>query len=129
MNTPGVPWVIAVDFNAHIFVDERKGGRTPSSTAIQNFRDFIDGNYLSEAHSTGLQYTWSNRQQGARKILSKIDRILANQEWMQKFMGWTYKVLSRVGSDHSPLIGWHTHIPKPENAPFRFVKAWTSSHA
>ncbi|KAF5188866.1 hypothetical protein FRX31_021548 [Thalictrum thalictroides] len=126
LNNTGMPRLIAGDFNAHLYVNERKGGRVPLAAAIQDFTDFVDENLLVEAHSTGLEYTWCNRQQGDRKIISKIDRCLINQELLQKYMGWSYKVLSRHASDHSPLIDWTTSIPKPNNALFRLIKAWSS---
>ncbi|KAF9595141.1 hypothetical protein IFM89_037241 [Coptis chinensis] len=44
----------------------------------------------------------------------------------KRYPGWNYKVLSRLCSDHSPLVGWYDRIPKPTNAPFRFFNMWTS---
>ncbi|KAL5730470.1 hypothetical protein ACHQM5_003284 [Ranunculus cassubicifolius] len=93
---------------------------------MEEFREFLYNNDLTEAISSGLTYTWTNKRMGAKKIYGKIDRMIVNEEWLLKYTGWSYKVLSRAGSDHSPLIGWTTTIPKPKNAPFRFFKAWTS---
>ncbi|KAF9591084.1 hypothetical protein IFM89_001428 [Coptis chinensis] len=74
----------------------------------------------------GLKYTWCNNQHGSGRILARLDRVFYNQAWIQKFGGWRYKVGSREGSDHAPLLGAVAHIPRPHNVPFRFNQAWTS---
>ncbi|KAF9610598.1 hypothetical protein IFM89_023486 [Coptis chinensis] len=34
--------------------------------------------------------------------------------------------MSRLCSNHSPLVGWHDSIPKPMNALFKFFNLWTT---
>lgn len=50
----------------------------------------------------GGGFTWSNRQ--AVPILSNLDRILVTTYWEDKFPLTTLTSLTRVGSDHTPLL-------------------------
>ncbi|KAF9624258.1 hypothetical protein IFM89_009166 [Coptis chinensis] len=50
--------------------------------------------------------------------------MLVNQVWLQGNVRWRSKILKRKISYHSPIVGWNTLIPKPDNIPFWFLKAW-----
>ncbi|KAF9605398.1 hypothetical protein IFM89_016975 [Coptis chinensis] len=118
--------LIIGDFNAYLFVSEKKGGLWPTAAAMNDFRALLDDNQLLEVPSTGFFYTCTNRQLGNKRILGKIDRGVYNSEWSSKFPSWSYKALSRQQSDHTPLIGWHESYQKPRNAPFKFHNMWTT---
>ncbi|KAF9606441.1 hypothetical protein IFM89_025150 [Coptis chinensis] len=45
-------------------------------------------------------------------------------KWIDAATGWRSKILQRRISDHSPIVGWFTAIPKPHNIPFKFKKHW-----
>lgn len=36
---------------------------------------------MEDIKSVGNLYTWNNKQQGAAKVFSKLDRVLDNQTW------------------------------------------------
>ncbi|KAF9616594.1 hypothetical protein IFM89_030646 [Coptis chinensis] len=57
-------------------------------------------------------------------MYQKIDRMLVNQRWLDVSEGWRSRILRRRHSDHCPIVGWNTKIPKPSNIPFRFKQAW-----
>ncbi|KAF9616641.1 hypothetical protein IFM89_030875 [Coptis chinensis] len=58
--------------------------------------------------------------------MGKIDRALYSAEWSLKYPAWSYKVLCRLCSDHTPLIRWHENYQKSRNASFRFHNMWTT---
>ncbi|KAF9590944.1 hypothetical protein IFM89_000489 [Coptis chinensis] len=93
---------------------------------MNDFRDFMNNNQLMEVPNSGFQLTWWNKQVGDFKILGKLDRMLCNVNWSSTFPGWKYKVVSRIGSDHSPLMGGSISIPRPNNMPFKFFNMWCS---
>ncbi|KAF5187181.1 Ribonuclease h domain [Thalictrum thalictroides] len=126
LNLSQQPWAIIGDFNAYRSLDEKKGGLLPQSAAMSDFNGFIDSQELVSPHNTGVNFTWSNKQAGSRRILGKLDRILVTNRWLQLFPSWSYKALSRLCSDHSPLHGFSISIPKPPNSPFKFHKMWAS---
>ncbi|OVA06545.1 Ribonuclease H domain [Macleaya cordata] len=118
------PWLLIGDFNAVLRIDEKKGGLLPKANAMSDFWECVNTCNLIESQSTGIKYTWCNNQIGHRRILCKLDRAFFNSAWSNHFGNWSIKALTRSKSDHSPLVGSTTSIPKPHNAPFRFQKMW-----
>ncbi|KAF9622621.1 hypothetical protein IFM89_032520 [Coptis chinensis] len=126
INSLNLPWLILGDFNAYLSVSEKRGGNNPMAASMNDFRDFMNNNQLMEVPNSGFQLTWWNKQVGDFKILGKLDRMLCNVNWSSTFPGWKYKVVSRICSDHSPLMGGSISIPRPNNMPFKFFNMWCS---
>ncbi|KAF9600454.1 hypothetical protein IFM89_009369 [Coptis chinensis] len=57
-------------------------------------------------------------------MYQKINRMLVNQGWIDVNADWRSRILKRRHSDHCPIVGWNTKIPKPSSIPFRFKQAW-----
>ncbi|XP_026434798.1 uncharacterized protein LOC113332476 [Papaver somniferum] len=95
------PWIILSDFNAVISHDEKVGGRLPNRTAMVDFNECITQCNLLHAPKNGLQFSWSNCQQGNRRILCNLDMVLFNQKWLQLYGDWGYKLkeLKKVLND------------------------------
>ncbi|WP_353804826.1 hypothetical protein, partial [Acinetobacter baumannii] len=58
---------------------------------------------ITELHWKGNYYTWTNKQVGAARITSRIDRAFGNDCWMDK---WGHVVVEYGVpgvSDHSPM--------------------------
>ncbi|XP_026399721.1 uncharacterized protein LOC113295604 [Papaver somniferum] len=72
------PWLVMGDFNCVLRLDEKKGGLEPRTSVINEFSDWMDDNDLFEADSLGTKFTWSNRQSGSSRIISKLDRAVIN---------------------------------------------------
>ena len=66
------------------------------------FNNFIEKFELRELHRGGSKYTWTNKQEVP--IQSNIDRVLVSTEWEEKFPLATLTSLTRLGSDHNPLL-------------------------
>ncbi|KAF9619458.1 hypothetical protein IFM89_007033 [Coptis chinensis] len=84
---------------------EKEGGRTPLSVAMSDFRDMVSSNQLMEAPHSRFEFTWWNKQMGVDKVVRKLDRAFVNNEWNLLHPGWRYRALSKLCSDHSPLVG------------------------
>ncbi|XP_026416790.1 uncharacterized protein LOC113312247 [Papaver somniferum] len=107
-------------------LDEKVGCRSPNKTAMLDFINCLNNCELIQAPRTGLQHSWSNCQHGRNRILCNLDRVVFNQQWLQSYSDWGYKVGLRMVSDHAPLLGGCANIPKPKNAPKKFQKMWIS---
>ncbi|XP_026442291.1 uncharacterized protein LOC113341748 [Papaver somniferum] len=118
------PWIILGDFNAVMSDEEKVGGRLLNRNAMLEFNECINQYELLNAPKTGLQFSWSNCQQGNKRILCNLDRVLFNQQWLQKYGDWGFKVGMKIVSDHAPLLGGCASIPKPRNTPRKFQKMW-----
>ncbi|KAF9607212.1 hypothetical protein IFM89_033419 [Coptis chinensis] len=120
------PRMVVGDFNCVLSYQEKKGGLRPNRLAMEEFFNALNSCNLLEAQHSGMEFSWCNNQRGVRRMVAKLDRILINDFWERSFIGWKYKTLSRVSSDHSPLCGELSYIPKPENTPFHFNIFWAS---
>lgn len=77
-------------------------GNPITTTEIQDFSEFMEHNDIDELPRQGEFYTWSNRQ-GIDRVMSRIDRVFGNYEWM---LHWGY-VTTNYGlpfiSGHAPI--------------------------
>ncbi|XP_039120543.1 uncharacterized protein LOC120256952 [Dioscorea cayenensis subsp. rotundata] len=100
-----LPWLIIGDFNSILFPNEHKGGRfSHYSRKARFFRSFVDSNNLFDLNFSGAQFTWCNNQIGLARRWARLDRCIANSNWISRFNNFTLKHLSRSFSDHSPLL-------------------------
>lgn len=119
----GICICVIGDFNIVRRVDERVGISSRSeSREMEIFDSFIDRSNLIELSISGKAFTWY-RPDGTCK--SKLDRILVNDEWLEKWPESVAKGMDRSLSDHCPIIldmsskNWG---PRP----FHFFNAWLS---
>ena len=70
----------------------------------------------------GPHFTWTNKQ--ANPIRSNIDRVLMSTEREQKFSLSTLSSLTRLGSDHCPLLLDTREMLKKKPRQFYFEKHW-----
>ena len=96
-----LPLMMGGDFNLIRSLSDKSSG-IGDRRLIDAFNDFKEGFELRELHRTGGKYTWSNKQ--LNPVLSNIDRILVSTKWEDKFPLCTVTSLTRVGSDHCPLL-------------------------
>ncbi|XP_026399701.1 uncharacterized protein LOC113295584 [Papaver somniferum] len=120
----GIPWLVIGDFNCILRLDEKKGVLEPRTSAINEFSYWLDDNNLFEADALGSKFTWTNRQSGMTRIVSKLDRVIINAAWLEKFENWRCKALPMEVSNHSTLLGFRFAVPRPKRAPFRVQKMW-----
>ncbi|KAL0919447.1 hypothetical protein M5K25_011542 [Dendrobium thyrsiflorum] len=98
-----LPWVVLGDFNCCRFQSDKKGGNLIPISRLAPFNNFIFESHLLEIPSSGLFHTWYN-QRTENPIHLRLDRILANVEWVNTFPNSAYRVVSSSVSDHTPLI-------------------------
>ncbi|KAL8477025.1 hypothetical protein ACS0TY_029364 [Phlomoides rotata] len=109
------------DFNSIREVNERVGRREEvNHRDINLFEDFISLSGLIELPLRGRRYTWY-RPDGTCK--SKLDRMLANVDWLSWRPDLKLKGLGRSVSDHCPLILVHS-ITDWAPKPFNFFNGW-----
>lgn len=78
------PWLVLGDFNAMINEDERRGARSIVEPEME-FRDCVTDLSLNDLRATGCYFTWVNIRSGRDAIAAKLDRALANREWVNLF--------------------------------------------
>lgn len=61
-NVPGLPWILAGEFNEVLYEPEKRGGNGCDLSSIQGFRDVVAACELKDMGCTGYRYTWSNNR-------------------------------------------------------------------
>ncbi|KAK9689632.1 hypothetical protein RND81_09G072400 [Saponaria officinalis] len=75
--------------------------------------------------SSGCEYTWTNKQDGAYRIWSKLDRAMVNDHWLATFPSTSVHFLPAGVSDHSPaLVTVLAEARRPRR--FSFLNCWIS---
>ncbi|KAL2929536.1 Craniofacial development protein 2 [Bienertia sinuspersici] len=78
---------------------------------------------LEDMRATGRFFTWSNKQEGDKRVLSKIDKAMCNKSWWSAFPTAETLFLPENSFDHTPLMikVYPTQLGK---RPFRFFNYW-----
>ena len=109
-------WCVIGDFNIIRYPGERCGCEA-FSLAMFAFSNFIEDNYLVDLPLKGASFTWF--RDSRTNCMSRIDRILALVDWVDHFRNVSQRVLTRVVSDHCPLLVVAGSVNKGQSA-FKF---------
>uniref|UniRef100_A0A803QHQ4 Reverse transcriptase zinc-binding domain-containing protein n=1 Tax=Cannabis sativa TaxID=3483 RepID=A0A803QHQ4_CANSA len=118
-------WCIMGDFNDVLAKEERIGNKVryyPDSA----FGDCVHHCQLDDIKTSGNFFTWSNKQQGGDRIFSKIDRVLANQAWLNRYEFAEVVYLNEGIFDHSPGVITIHLIASTGKKPFKYFRMWRS---
>lgn len=80
---------------------------------------------LTDIGYVGAKYTWCNNRRPRKRIWKRLDRILVNDQWSQKFQHNYVRHLMRTGSDHRPLLMKCHNEQQKVIKYFRFLNFWT----
>ena len=67
---------------------------------MRAFSDWINLHPLVDLHPAGALYTWSNHH----PIMSKLDRFLVTNDWIDLYPEVYQCALPKLASDHCPII-------------------------
>ncbi|KAL0292016.1 UNVERIFIED_CONTAM: hypothetical protein Sangu_3258200 [Sesamum angustifolium] len=113
------PWLVLGDFNAVLDDSEVRGRAADTSVSMAEFRTCMLDTGLVQLPFTGCPYTWHNCSEGTRSLWKRLDRMLVNEAWLEKWPGSSYISALPSTSDHSPLIISGTN-GEAERTIFRF---------
>jgi hypothetical protein len=114
------PWVLAGDLNIYRYAHE-KNNNNISWTDMENFIDWINQMELMDIEICNSKYTWSNMRRDP--TLVKLERVIVNIQWGQKFLHSACRTLGRPTSDHKPLL-LDNDIPLNKSKIFRYDDHW-----
>ena len=121
-----LPWLCG-DYNEILTEDEKRGGNSRPAWQMEQFQMVVDECNFQEIPFTGPKMTWC-RGGGNDSIFERLDRGLANQEWMERFK-WSLEDHPMVStSDHLPLVFTISKCPIVVNKrrnDFKFDNMWT----
>ncbi|XP_071682993.1 uncharacterized protein [Lolium perenne] len=115
------PVVVAGDFNL-IRSPEDKSSANVDVPRMRMFNDCIADLALREIARVGARYTWSNNR--IDPVRSVLDRVFVSVEWEMAFPLCSLRAVTRVGSDHSPLLLCSGRASPPRLNCFHFENFW-----
>lgn len=86
------------------------------------FRNLVSNSRLIDVPADGPKFTWVGPKIGNYdRVMERLVRLICNEVWRITFEEATVSVLSRIYSDHHPLLlKLENTPPRPFNRPFRF---------
>lgn len=120
-----MPWCLMGDFNDLLSADEKRGGTEQPRYLIDGFNGVVNECGLIDLGFVGEKYTWERSRGKSNWVQERLDRGLANQEWLNLFPAAEVRVLEVATSDHLPIflqLNKQVYVPKPKR--FRFENLW-----
>jgi hypothetical protein len=94
-----IPWVLIGEFNEILFSHEKEGGNPRPLNFMQAFRDVLTDCNLDDLGFVGDPFTWRRG-----RIRERLDRAIANPEWLIMHPEATVQHLESMRSDHRPIL-------------------------
>ncbi|XP_019435039.1 PREDICTED: uncharacterized protein LOC109341552 [Lupinus angustifolius] len=121
--TPGL-WCCIGDFNMVLGANEHQGSVVPPTLPSEEFKSFSDGSNLIHLLTRGAQLTWSNKRRGNALTEKRLDRCLCNADWLASWNEIFCCTLTRISSDHHPLLLSFSSSSITRISAFRFHGMW-----
>ncbi|CAM8924063.1 unnamed protein product [Rhodiola kirilowii] len=97
-------WVVLGDFNEILHSNEMSGKRKRDKEQMRKFRRALVDCDLRDIGFTGPCFTYSNRRKGGEETRVRLDRVVANRNWLSRFPEASVENGWALHSDHRPLI-------------------------
>ncbi|OQU88913.1 hypothetical protein SORBI_3002G120601, partial [Sorghum bicolor] len=114
-------FILGGDFNLIRFASE-KSTQNADQGRMDMFNNFISDTGIREMLRKGGKFTWTNKQE--QPIMSTLDRVFIRYDWEFAYPWATCEVLTRIGSDHNPLLVTTEDTRVNHPYIFRFEMAW-----
>ncbi|XP_075106714.1 uncharacterized protein LOC142179615 [Nicotiana tabacum] len=123
LNLCNGPWAVMGDFNCILHRDKRIGIPVTMSE-IRKFKQCVEECTLQDMKSSRSFFTWNNKQGGADRVYSRIDRVLVNNEWILALPDSEVYYRNKGTFDHCPaIISWAGDQKKQYI--FRYFNMWS----
>ncbi|GKC27774.1 RNA-directed DNA polymerase, eukaryota, reverse transcriptase zinc-binding domain protein [Tanacetum coccineum] len=99
------PWMLLGYFNVTLKVEEHSAGGSFMSQDMNEFRECVNEIEVEDVCCSGLFFTWiKSPSKPSTSILKKLDRVLANEEFISSFSQARAKFLPYLVCDHSLVV-------------------------
>lgn len=98
-------WICAGDFNEVLYQHEKEGGVQRPQGYMDRFMQALEACELHDLGFEGDVFTWRNKEtKGDTHIRERLDRAVANFEWLERFPLVHVKNGDTYHSDHRPVV-------------------------
>jgi exonuclease III len=120
-----MPWCFFGDFNVILGAHEYRGSFSPARLPIQDFQTWTEAFNLIHLPTRGAVFTWNNGRGGTRHTEKRLDRVICNQAWLDSCCSSSVNALTRIRSDHFPLLLDLQVTSGSFASQFKFQKMWS----
>ncbi|KAL0430578.1 UNVERIFIED_CONTAM: hypothetical protein Sradi_0683800 [Sesamum radiatum] len=99
-----VPWLVGGDFNTVVDTSEVCGQSGDVRGAAEEFQSCLRDTGLITLPMQGEWFTWHNCSRDSKSLWKRLDRVLVNDWWLERWLNSSYMSLNARTSDHSPLV-------------------------
>lgn len=121
-----IPWSCIGDFNSILGAHEQKSFSTPNRLPMSDFQNWSDSHNLIHLPTRGSNYTWTNGRKGRNNIQRRLDRVIVNQDWINACSSSSVCTLTKLRSDHHPLLFEFSIQDIQFASPFKFMRCGLS---
>lgn len=114
------PCLFIGDYNGIFKEEHRKNGSQVTTYETNDMLQWLDDKELHPICERGHNYSWSNKENGEKRTLTKIDHAIGNLQWLNTFDQARVYYANPQTSDHTPLILTLTRPSQKQSKPFRF---------
>lgn len=116
------------DFNEMIDPSEKLGEADKEESEGKEFRQMLTACGLNDIKHTGYQFSWAGTR-NEHTVQCRLDRIVANQEWLDMFPQAIASYLMKVCSDHSLILTSFMDQLWKKKAGFKYDQRWIKMKA
>ena len=98
------PWCCVGDFNAFLHCSEKLSSHPPAVKQMEDFGAALEDCRLIDLGLQGYKFTWNNKRPGVANTKERLDRAVANKEWLDYFSASTVSHKFSHASNHRPII-------------------------
>ncbi|GJS10955.1 hypothetical protein Tco_0367751 [Tanacetum coccineum] len=102
-------WCLLGDFNAALNIEDKSMGSSNIDISMREFKECVENIEVLDIPRSGLQYTWNQKPKGSSGLLKNLDRVMANMEFNDAFVGG-FCCLSTVPFMDVVKMGWSIHV-------------------
>lgn len=118
----GKPWVLMGDFNIVLKSCEHSNGLNVRGDGMHDFRDCVSDLGVEDLNMCGMYYTWIQKMRNPLfGILKKLDKVMANSNFIDVFPTSYANFMPYMSSDHSPAVLTFPDLCISNAKAFRFM--------
>lgn len=119
-------WIAVGDFNAVTNADEVSNQNTFNQRRCAGLKNWIHREGLIDLGFTGPLFTWVRGKETDNFKGARLDRVVCSMDWLNSFPDANVKHLTRIKSDHSPVLVHIVGNASKRKKGFMFQAAWMS---
>ena len=96
---------------------------------MRDFHETLDECGFSDLGFIGQKFTWCKRLTGGVTIWERLDKAVANQEWISMFPSYSVTHLDTIFLDHKPLSIHMEGLLIRNQRPWRFKQVWLNDES